>query len=179
MKVQKTPRKAGPSKSSKAPEPNPKELDRQQRLEPSQDITKLLSEHITSLKNENNELRGQFKQLVEMLDKKFESMDQADQEKLTQVRVDSVQPEQQDPRSEGLLNKKIGDTSFGEALSSIASIAKAWQQQTAMDRDSQGVNSLKDFMAEIGQSVFSDFVKTKGLKVAQSTAEETTASAYG
>ena len=177
MKVQKTPRKAGPSKSSKAPEPSVINSAEQVGLDGVS--IKLLTDTIATLKNENTEMRSQFKQLVEMLDKKFESMGQADQEALAKVRTDSVQPEQQDPRSEGLLNKKIGDTSFGEALSSIASIAKAWQQQTSMDRDSQGVNSLKDFMAEIGQSVFSDFVKTKGLKVAQSTAEETTASAYG
>jgi len=178
MKVQKTPRKAGPSKSSKAPEPSVINSAEQVGLDGVS--IKLLTDTITTLKNENNEMRSQFKQLVEMLDKKFESMGQVKgQEALAKVRTDSVQPEQQDPRSEGLLNKKIGDTSFGEALSSIASIAKAWQQQTSMDRDSQGVNSLKDFMAEIGQSVFSDFVKTKGLKVAQSTAEETTASAYG
>ena len=166
--MRKIPPKAGPSKPIKAqPEPV------------SANPIKLLTDTITTLKNENNEIRVQFKQLVEMLDKKFESMDQTDQEKLSKVRTDSVQPEQEDPRSEGLLSKKIGDTSFGEALSSIASIAKAWQQQTSMDRDAQGVNSLKEFMADIGQSVFSDFVKQKGLKVAEKAAQETTASAYG
>ena len=163
MKEQKTKPKAGPSRSPPA------------QSEPAINPIKLLSDNLMVLKNENNELRGQFKQLVNMLDKKFGAMDEADQEKLAQVRTDAVQP-QVDPRSEGMLNKKIGDTTVGEALSSLASIAKAWQQQTVMERDQSGVQNLNEFMANIGRTVFEKFVTKEGLdvKAGQQAVEETT-----
>ena len=143
--------------------------------EPESDV-KLLREGFEALRNENQNIREQFKQLVGMLDKKFGQMDQADQEKLAQVRTQQVEP-QQDPRSEGMLNKKIGDTTVGEALSSLASIARAWQQQSAMDRDQSGVQNLNEFMANIGRTVFEKFVTKEGLdvKAGQQAVEENTA----
>ena len=139
---------------------------------------KILTESLTELKNENNQIREQFKQLVGMLDKKFGEQDQVDQEKLAQIRTEQMPiAEQPDPRSEGMLNKKIGDTTVGEALSSLASIARAWQQQSAMDHDQSGVQNLNEFMANIGRTVFEKFVTKEGLdvKAGQQAVEETTA----
>ena len=39
---------------------------------------KILTESLTELKNENNQIREQFKQLVGMLDKKFSAMGETD-----------------------------------------------------------------------------------------------------
>ena len=142
---------------------------------------KILTESLTELKNENNQIREQFKQLVGMLDKKFSAMGETALEKLTQIRSQQApQPDpaqQPDPRSEGMLNKKIGDTTVGEALSSLASIARAWQQQSTMDRDTSGVQNLNEFMANIGRTVFEKFVTKEGLdvKAGQQAVEENTA----
>ena len=75
-----------------------------------------------------------------------------------------------------MLNKKIGDTTVGEALSSLASIARAWQQQSTMDRDTSGVQNLNEFMANIGRTVFEKFVVKEGLDVksGKDVVEETT-----
>ena len=167
MKERKIKRKVTPSNPVAVAEPGE---------EAAHSDVKLLREGFEALRNENQNIREQFKQLVGMLDKKFGQMDQADQEKLAQVRTQQVEP-QQDPRSEGMLNKKIGDTTVGEALSSLASIARAWQQQSAMDRDQSGVQNLNEFMANIGRTVFEKFVTKEGLdvKAGQQAVEETTA----
>ena len=166
MKERKIKRKVIPSNPAPVAEPGE---------EAAHSDVKLLREGFEALRNENQNIREQFKQLVGMLDKKFGQMDQADQEKLAQVRTQQVEP-QQDPRSEGMLNKKIGDTTVGEALSSLASIARAWQQQSAMDRDTSGVQNLNEFMANIGRTVFEKFVTKEGLdvKAGQQAVEETT-----
>ena len=140
---------------------------------------KLLTDSITELKNDNNAMRGQFNSLVESLNKKFEQEDSQKQEKLTQVRSETTEPVQ-DERSNGLLNKKIGEVSFGEALLSLRDIANAWQSQSRLEHDATGVQNLQDFMAGIGRSVFERFVTKEGLNVeAKETIKETTASAYG
>jgi len=165
MKERKTKRKAGPSNP---PPPLPPGAVAGNPI-------KILTETVTVLKNENNELRGQFKQLVEMLDKKFEVMDQADQQKLAQVRTQQVEPQQESPGSEGLLNKKIGDTTIGEALTSLGHIASAWRQQSAMDQNQSGMQSMNDLFVTVGRSVFEKFVNKEGLgSTVAETVEETT-----
>ena len=174
MKGHKVKKKASPSKSKPVavrPGRRPNEDKPTEVVNPLLIMTRKLEE----LTAENNNLKNQFNGLITQLDKKFSQEEEVKQAQLDQAREQQhAEPAQASDRSKGLLDKTLGNTSWGEMVLAVKDIANAWMAQTRLDQNANGMQSVNDVFSKVGQSVFQKFVSDKGLAV--DTAEETVAS---